>query len=318
MDLYILIFMFVVGLVFIIKGGDFFVDASVWIAKISKMPEFIIGATIVSVATTLPEIFVSAIACADGKIEMASANAIGSVIANTGLVFAIAIIFLPSNIKKKELAPKGILFISSIVALGLFSVSGYISYYANLGLFIVFAVFIFENIKSAKSQLSNATSFHTEKISPKIITINILKFVLGATGIVIGSKFVVSYGSDIARFFSIEERTISITAVAISTSLPELVTTISAITKKQSSLSVGNIIGANIIDITLILPICAFITGGALPVNISSISLDILCCLVIAIIVIIPTLTIGVFRRFQGILALIIYISYILFIVNIQ
>ncbi len=322
MDFLVFILLFILGLVFIVKGGDFFVDASVWIAKISKIPKFLIGATVVSIATTLPEIFVSAIASADGKTEMATSNALGSVIANTGLVFAIAIIFLPATIKRNQLAPKGVLFLSSLVVLALFSLSGVISYYASFGLFIVFLVFIFENIKSAKrellikSQKVNDTK-PKQKLDKKDIIINILKFVIGATGIVLGSRLIVTNGSEIARVFNVDERIIGITAVAISTSLPELVTTVTAIIKKQSSLSVGNIIGANIIDITLILPICAFVSGGALPVDVSSIVFDIAVCLIIAIIIIIPSIIKGSFKRWQGVLSLLIYILYIVLVVNI-
>ena len=319
MGFIILIILFLIGLVLIVKGGDFFVDSAVWIAEMLNVPNFLIGATIVSVATTLPEIFVSTIAANHGKIEMAAANALGSVIANTGLVFAVAIIFLPTKIRRSHITPKGSMFLVSLIVLGIFASSGVISYYASFGLFILFLLFIVENIKIARKELlisKNRINIKPKKPDRKVVLINMFKFIFGAISIVIGSNLIVTNGSEIARLFNINERIISITAVAIATSLPELVTTISAIVKKQSSLSVGNIIGANIIDITLILPICAFVTGGAITLTQRNTMFDIFVCFVIASFLIVPTIIKGEFKRWQGFYAIVFYMIYIIFILT--
>ena len=108
----------------------------------------------------------------------------------------------------------------------------------------------------------------------KTIVINIIKFFVGAVGIVWGADILVDSGSDLARIFGVSERIIGVTLVAVGTSLPELITTITAISKKQSALSVGNIIGANIMDLTLIMPLSALISGKPLPVSMSSAIID--------------------------------------------
>lgn len=110
MEPFLLYFFFVLGLLLIIKGGDFFVDAAVWLAEITHVPQFVIGATVVSIATTLPELFVSSIAALQGKTDMAAGNAVGSVIANTGLIFSLGILFIPAFIRRRRLLPKGMLF----------------------------------------------------------------------------------------------------------------------------------------------------------------------------------------------------------------
>ncbi len=102
MSMFLAILIFVVGLALIVKGGDAFVDAATWIAKVSGIPTFIVGATIVSLATTLPEMLVSAMAAAKGSVDMACGNAIGSVTANTGMILAIAVLAMPTVIKRSD------------------------------------------------------------------------------------------------------------------------------------------------------------------------------------------------------------------------
>ena len=111
MEIVMIVLLFLLGIFFIVKGGDLFVDAASWIAEISGIPKLIVGATIVSLATTLPEMLVSVIAAINGKVDMATGNAIGSVTANIGLIMAIAIFFMPAVIKRKEYLLKAILMI---------------------------------------------------------------------------------------------------------------------------------------------------------------------------------------------------------------
>ncbi|MDL2287368.1 sodium:calcium antiporter, partial [Eubacteriales bacterium OttesenSCG-928-G02] len=142
------------------------------------------------------------------------------------------------------------------------------------------------------------------------IVINILKFVLGAVALVIGSRLLVDNGSEIAAFLGVPERIIAISFVAIGTSLPELVTTITAITKKQSSLSVGNIIGANIIDLTLILPVSSLISGKPLLFTEQISRIDMPACLIVGCVATLPSLITKKFHRWQGFLLIAIYIGY--------
>ena len=146
------------------------------------------------------------------------------------------------------------------------------------------------------------------KTAPK----RILFFVLGTAGIVFGAEFLVGAGQTIAKGFGISEAIIGFTVIALGTSLPELVTTLTAIKKKESGLSVGNIVGANIIDLTMILPICAVIDGKALPVEKMNLTFDFPVCIAACSVAIIPTIIMGRFKKWQGAVLLTMYVAYLM------
>lgn len=310
----VLVFLlFGIGLLCIIKGGDWFVDAASWIAEVSGIPQFIIGATIVSLATTLPEVLVSVMAAASGSVDMATGNAIGSVTANTGMILGISIVAMPVAIESRKYLPKTIIFIGSIILLWVLSLSGELSMVGAFIMLAVFLIFIGENIHEAKKDMGSGKSETVQKDKKTVIK-NIALFIIGAAGIVIGSRLLVDNGTIIAKdILGIPERVISLTMVAIGTSLPELVTTITAIAKKQSALSVGNIVGANIIDMILILPLCSFVMGGSLPVAWSTLWVDLPVSLVVAVICLVPALIKGKLMRWQGILSLLVYAGYVVY-----
>ena len=310
----VLVFLlFGIGLLCIIKGGDWFVDAASWIAEVSGIPQFIIGATIVSLATTLPEVLVSVMAAASGSVDMATGNAIGSVTANTGMILGISIVAMPVAIESRKYLPKTIIFIGSIILLWVLSLSGELSMVGAFIMLAVFLIFIGENIHEAKKDMGTGKSETVQK-DKKTVVKNIALFIIGAAGIVIGSRLLVDNGTIIAKdILGIPERVVSLTMVAIGTSLPELVTTITAIAKKQSALSVGNIVGANIIDMILILPLCSFVMGGSLPVAWSTLWVDLPVSLVVAVICLVPALIKGKLMRWQGILSLLVYAGYVVY-----
>ena len=306
-----LILLFIAGLVLIVKGGDLFVDAATWMAEVSGIPHFIIGATVVSLATTLPELIVSCLGAMRGENAIAIGNAVGSVTANTGLIMAISIICIPHIVKRSQYAFKSVLLIIATVILYLSSFGKGFSLIGSILLIAIFIIATYESIKSAKKE-----SAVSEKVSFKKsdIPLNIGKFVIGAAGIVIGADFLVSSATEIAVVSGVSQAVISATIVAIGTSLPELVTTITAISKKQSSLSVGNIIGANLIDIAIILPICSFVSTGSLTACAQNLILDIPVCLLVLAMAIIPMLIRGKFTRVQGIIMLVVYLAYVVYI----
>ncbi len=312
----VLVFLlFGIGLLCIIKGGDWFVDAASWIAEVSGIPHFIVGATVVSLATTLPEILVSVMAAASGSVEMATGNAIGSVTANTGMILGISIVAMPVVIDRRKYLPKSIIFIGSIVLLWALSLSGEISMVSAFIMIAVFFLFIFENVSEAKKEMG-APDVKKAATDKKTVIKNIALFIIGAAGIVIGSRLLVDNGTVIATdILGIPERVVSLTMVAIGTSLPELVTTITAIAKKQSALSVGNIVGANIIDMVLILPLCSFVMGGSLPVAWSTLWVDLPVSFAVAVICLVPALIKGKLMRWQGIAALTVYAGYVVYLV---
>jgi len=356
MEIFIAVLLLLVGIALIVKGGDFFVDAASWIAEASGLPPLLIGATVVSVATTLPELIVSIIATASGSVEIAVGNAVGSVVANLGLIMAISLFFMPGKVDRKEYAFKSTVLVVAVLDLFLVCMFGGMqgdNHTLNVGLgmivFQLFFLFVGENVmtalKTLKSPVANGLTPDSKgenlhmtveggapseealsiaeaqgeesestsgvKKDKKTVIINILKFIGGAAGIVGGAKLLVANGQKLALLAGVPEGIIAVTLVAIGTSLPELVTTITAIVKKKSSISVGNIIGANILDITMILPICAMVAGGNLIVPKNALLLDIPFCLGLSLIGVVPMLIKKKFYRWQGIALFIVYAAYL-------
>jgi len=310
--------MLAVGIVLIVKGGDVFVDAATWIAEVSGIPKLIVGATVVSFATTLPELLVSAMAANEGKVDMAIGNAVGSVTANLGLIMAIGIICIPAAVKRKDYALKSILMLGAaimIVVVGSFAKAGKIDGIGTVTSILLIVIFVIAMVDNIRAAVKAVKGGKEEKLGPEaktkaVIFSNILKFIIGALAIVFGADLLVDKGSIIASSLGISERVISVTIIAIGTSLPELVTTITAVIKKQSSLGVGNIIGANIMDLTFIMPICNLISGKPLPVAESVAMIDFPACLVIGAVAIIPMLITKKFTRAQGGVMLVLYAAY--------
>lgn len=336
---------FVVGLILIIKGGDWFVDSASWIAEVLGVPKFVIGATIVSIATTLPEMIVSIAATAKGNVEMAAGNAIGSVTANTAMIMGLFIVCMPFAVKRKEFAPKGCLMFAASAALVLgciFTKKEELTFEGETGMFyrlstiglivliVIFILYFIENFISMKKssvqiepspdnigmQTEDGIIPTRETATGKDWTKNVVMFVIGAAATVIGAQLLVNSGTVLAERMGVPQRIISVIAIAIGTSLPELVTTITALRKKEGALSVGNILGANIIDLTLILPICSFVslgkTGEALAVSASSVTIDMIVCLAAIAVAVVPTIITKKFQRWQGIVMLGGYVAYVI------
>lgn len=308
MDLFIQFSLFFIGLALIIKGGDFFVDAASWIAEVLGIPKFIVGATIVSIATTLPELLVSVIAAIGGKVDMAVGNAVGSVTVNTGVILAISLFFTVAVAKRSDYLIKAALLTSAAAILLISGQKGSFAVWGSVVLMVIFALFIWENVASA---MKNKTDEKAEKPTKKLVIINLLKFVFGTAGIVLGSDFLVDSCSNLALRFGISEALISVTIVSIGTSLPELVTTVTSVIKKQGSLGLGNILGANIIDLTLIMPLCSLVSGKALPLSEQALSLDLPFCLLTIVVALVPLLIRQKTGKLQGLATIAVYGVYL-------
>ena len=306
-----IILMFILGLVLIIKGGDFFVDAASWIAEVSGIPKFIIGATIVSLATTLPELLVSLMASASGSIGIAVGNAVGSVTANVGLIMGISVVCLASPIDRKAQSFKFIMMAAAIALLTAFSLGGSLSIPGSIVMLAMFLAYMVESVTGARKAMKADNGEEKPAADRRTVIVNVLKFVFGVAGIVIGARLMVDYGTELARLLGVPESIIGATLVAIGTSLPELVTTITALVKKQASLSIGNIVGANIIDLTLILPLCSVVSGKALPILRQNILLDMPFCLGLVLLAVIPPLVTKRFHKLQGAAMLVVYAVYV-------
>lgn len=313
-SLFMVLLLFAAGLLCIIKGGDLFVDAASWIAEASGIPKFIIGATVVSFATTMPEMLVSVFAALQGNADIAVGNAVGSVTANVGLIMCVALICMECAMTRKQFGVKACLLLAAILALFGFTRDGQLSVLESVLILVIFVGFLVESLIAARQKQGSELPTQEErpKIDKKTVLLNIGKFVLGAAGIVLGAQLLIDNGSALARMLGVPDAVIAATMIAIGTSLPELVTTLTAIKKKQASLSVGNIIGANIMDLTLIMPLCAVIQGKPMTVERQGMLLDIPACLIICAAALIPALVQGKFKRWIGYLIGGLYIAYLI------
>lgn len=263
-----IIFLFVIGIIIIIKGGDWFVESAVWVAKVTGIPNVIIGATIISIATTLPEQLVSSIATYQGHYDVALGNALGSVICNLGLVLPISLIFSPKQLVSKSLAIKSIFMLMAALMLYYFSFDTLITSIEGIILLIFCGFFLILNIievRRDEKALNKKTK--DRKTSKKMLHRNILRFLLGALFIVLGARLLVNNGVKLASMLGVSEQIISLTLVAFGTSLPELVTAITSILKKEYGISVGNIIGANILNMLMVVGFSSQLTKDGLELS---------------------------------------------------
>lgn len=323
--MFVNILLFILGFVLLIFGGDWFVDGSSGIARKLKISEIIIGATVVSIGTTLPEVMVSSQSAALGHGELAYGNAIGSIICNTALVAAITMTFNPKKIEKKSLITPLIFFFSSAAAYALIAyISGEFSRWFGILLLVTFVVYIVINLvtelkKEKTEEPVELNNIEKEQVKEKPIWLNIIKLVLGATMIAFGARFLVDNGTEIAKALGVPESVIGLTFIALGTSLPELVTAIVSLIKGHSDLSLGNIIGANLFNIILVGGMSITINPFAVPVEKTllgynaSLIVDIPLMFIVMIIMTIPSIIKGKISRWQGILLLTLYAGFAAF-----
>ena len=295
-----------VGFILLIKGADFFVEGSSSLAGILKVPSVIIGLTIVAMGTSAPEASVSINAALAGSNDIAISNVVGSNIFN-GLVVVGICAFLHSFMPHGEILKRDMpLNILVTVVLCLMFLDGSLSRIEGAVLLFCMIVYLGFMIYSARK--------NREEGEPgKILSLprSLLYIAGGLAAVIFGGDLVVDKACIIATNFGVSQNFIGLTIIAIGTSLPELVTTLTAIRKKESSLSVGNIIGANIMDLTLIMPLCSLIQGRAMLVERQGMLLDIPACLVVCAGALIPALVQGKFKRWVGFFIGGLYIVYL-------
>lgn len=313
----ITILLFCVGLLFLIKGGDIFVDSSVIIAKRFHIPELLIGATIVSIGTTLPEVMVSATGALQGNGAIAYGNAIGSIICNTSLILAITITFAPSIIDKKDLYLPSVFFLIASIFYAIISyATGYFSRIVGIILLSMFVVYIIIQARSAIKASSN-TSIDKTKEDSTPLRRPIILLIIGAATIAVGAKLLVDNGIKLTEMIGVPESVIALTMVALGTSLPELITAIQSLIKGHGLLSLGNVIGANLFNLILVNGVAITLNPFIIPNSKlifgynSSLILDIPLMFIVMGIVLIPSLLKGRLYRIQGILLLAIYVLFI-------
>ena len=317
------ILLFAVGLLLLIKAGDWFVDGATGLARRFHIPDILIGATVVSIGTPLPEVMVSATSAVSGHGELAYGNAIGSIICNTALIAAITIAVKPGQVDRGTMkTPVLFYFIAAVYYAATAYLKGHFTRADGILLLMIFAIYMTLAVMQAirdqqlQEKLSEGADPHDIReveLEDTFLPLwkDLLLLVVGAALIAVGANLLVDNGTILARVMGVPESVIALTFIALGTSLPELVTTIISIRKKQASLSVGNIIGANILDLTLIMPLCALLQGRPQPIERQGMLLDIPACLIISAAVMIPALACGRFKRWMGILAGALYIAYL-------
>jgi cation:H+ antiporter len=312
MEIVLIIFIFIVGILMTVKGGDLFVDAAIWIAERTGISSGIIGATIVSIATTLPEFFVSTVASNEGFSEMAVGNALGSYICNIAFIIGICSLIKPIKIKGYFFGIKGILMVTYLCIFFILSKDGMITYKEGYMLLLLSILFIIINIFEYKTEKTKHNKIKKVVINKKQIILNGIKFSLGGFLIIYGAHLLVDSGVKIANILRIPKQVVSLTLLAVGTSLPELVTSLTATIKNQQNISLGNILGANILNISIIMGASALVSEQGLIISSQTLFLDIPIAMLVALIFIVTGLIKEEIGRLTGLILLVSYIIYLL------
>ncbi len=248
------------GLILVSKGGDLFVDSSIEIARALEIPRIVIGGTIVSLATTTPELTVSAMASWMGDSGIALGNAVGSAIANIGLIVGFVACLTPVRVdavdfKRRSywMSVSAVLVIAFTWKLRLLPLFGFIL----LSIAVVYLFLDYWNIRQRKRNRSREATQNSQ--TPKNLRKSAILFLVGIAMVILGSRFLVSSGVSIATAMGIPSVIIGLSIIAIGTSLPELVTGLTAARKGVPDLAIGNIVGANVLNLALIIGMSSLI-----------------------------------------------------------
>ena len=312
------VLLFAVGLVLLIKGGDWFVDGATGLARRFRLPDIIVGATVVSIGTTLPEVMVSVTGALAGQGAMAYGNAIGSIICNSSLSAAISVACNPGPVNTKTMKMPVIFF---FVSAAVYCVAAYVlgEFPRWLG-FVLLGIFVIYMFITVRQGLKNPEAAHEEEDEgekkEKPLWQELLLLVIGAAVIAVGADLLVDHGTIIAKELGVPETVIALTFVALGTSLPELVTTITSLKKGHASLGIGNVIGANIFNLVLVSGASVALAPFTVPVGNmifginSSLVLDIPLMVTVMLLLTIPALASKKLGRWQGITLLCIYAAF--------
>ena len=308
------VLLFIVGLLCLIKGGDWFVDGATGIARRFHVPELLIGATVVSIGTTLPEVMVSTTSALTGHGEIAYGNAIGSVICNAALIAAITIAVRPGKVDPKSLrTPVAFFFVAAAFYAGVAYTTGSFTRPVGLILLAMFVAYIVCNVLAMKNTPAPEEEEQAEEGS---LAKELGLLVIGAVLIAVGADLLVDNGTLIAQALGVPESVIALTFVALGTSLPELVTAITSLAKGHGALSLGNVIGANVFNLVLVSGVSVTLAPFTIPQNSmlfghnASLVLEFPVMFAVMLLLTVPALIKGRLSRPQGIALLCIYAAF--------
>lgn len=303
------VILFILGLAIICIGGDKFVDNAVIVAKRLGMSEILVGATIVSIGTTLPEVLVSTTAALNGSASICTGNAYGSIICNTALIAGISQLCRPSRgIDKKSFTWNvGLFFLFSIFLFAVQYFTGGVSRLTGIILLAGFVIYTAGYIRIAGSGSAEASLQKQEEDDTPLPTA-LLMLVFFAIALFIGARLLVDNGTIIAENLGVPERVIAVTFIALGTSLPELVTTITSLIKGYASLGLGNVLGANLLNLLLVIGIPSTISGFA--VDRQTTFIDVPVSMAVMLVLTVPFFVKKRGYRLQGLALLLIYAGY--------
>ena len=307
------VLLFIVGLLCLIKGGDWFVDGATGIVRRFHVPELLIGATVVSIGTTLPEVMVSTTSALTGHGEIAYGNAIGSVICNSALIAAIPIVVKPGKVDPKSLrTPVLFFFVAAAFYAGVAYTTGSFTRLVGIILLAMFVAYIVCNVMAMKNAPAPEEEEEPEENASFAKELGLLA--VGAVLIAVGADLLVDNGTLIAQALGVPESVIALTFVG--TSLPELVTAITSLAKGHGALSLGNVIGANVFNLVLVSGVSVTLAPFTIPQNSTiagmnaSLVMDIPVMFAVMLLLTVPALLKGKLSRPQGIALLCIYAAF--------
>lgn len=309
---------FCAGLFVLVKGGDWFVDGAVGVARKFRLPDLLIGATVVSVGTTLPEVMISASSALAGHGEIAYGNAVGSIICNAALVAAITIAVRPGKADGAALRlPAAFFFAAAAFFAAVAYTAGWFSRWVGAALLALFAAYLAAQILQARrgpAAAPDAAPGEAEGESP--LRRDLLGLAVGAVLIAVGADLMVDNGILIAAALGVPESVIALTVVALGTSLPELTTAITSLVRGHGALSLGNVVGANLFDLVLVCGVSAALAPFGLPADAellgrsASLVLDLPVMFLVMLLLVVPPLRRGRLYRWQGAALLAVYAAY--------
>lgn len=300
--------LFMVGLILICIGGDRLVDAAVAIARKLGIPQIVVGATIVSLGTTLPEVLVSTTAAFDGSAAIAAGNAFGSIICNTALIAGLTQTIRPTKkVEVSSLLWRSGFFFAVLIAMNVYGyVTGAYGRPVGIMLLLLFGLYAYLNIRRSGSE--GEDSQEEGKDQEVSVPRQLLVLVICAGLLYLGANLLVDNGIFIANAIGVPERVIAVTFIALGTSLPELVTSIVSLIKGYGNVGLGNVIGANILNLLLVIGIPTAVEG--IPLERSTVTVDMPLSLLVMAILLVPILVRKRSSRVQGAALLCIYVAY--------
>jgi len=298
--------MLLAGLALLLLSGEFLVRGGVSLAGHFRLSPMVVGLTIISFGTSAPELVVSLDAAIEGHPAISLGNVIGSNISNLALVLALTVIISPFFVKRKEIIDDMIIMTGASILLFIMLLDFKLSRFEGIILVIMLAAYIYRSIRNDKREYRSSPTEKKYSLSLSVIII-----VLSSLGLVAGASMLVKSASTIATMLGVSERIISVSIIAVGTSLPELATSMIAAFRKERGISIGNVVGSNIFNILAILGITATVKPYQL--NDPRFSVDMYWMIGIAVILIIMALPSRnpKLRRWNGIFLALIYLSYI-------